>query len=326
MKQAHFVARREARWEQYQAALKALRSNRRKHGEGDPDDFPAQYRRLCNDLALARERGYSLRLIDQLQQWVMRGHALLYRPRARLTSDVQRFFSRDFPALVRAEWRLTLLATVLLFGPMLWLFWQIGTAPEFVYRVLSPDMVEQVERMYARRADVYRSAESELFMFAYYVFNNIGVALRTFAGGLVFGLGSALVLLFNGTHIGAVAAHLSFEGYHETFWSFVIGHGAFELPAIVLAGVAGMRLGTSLLMPGQHTRLQALRLAAGRSVKLLYGVMAMLLLAAGLEAFWSASPAPAGVKYAVGGALWLLVVIYFARAGRGVIAGERRED
>lgn len=317
MKQAHFVNQREASWEQYQAALKTLRARKSNKDGAEPGDFPARYRRLCNDLALARTRGYSLRLIGQLQQWVMEGHAFLYRPRASLGRDFAHFFAREFPALVRVEWRLTLLSFLLLFGPMLWLFWQIGHSPDFVYRVLSADMVELVERMYARDREDARSAESELFMFAYYIFNNIGVSLRTFGGGLVFGLGSALVLLFNGVQLGAVAAHLSFEGYHENFWSFVIGHGAFELPAIALSGAAGMRLGLSLLMPGPFKRLHALRLASKSAVKLLYGVMAMLLLAAGLEAFWSASLAPAAVKYSVGGALWLLVAFYFLRVGRG---------
>lgn len=313
MKQEHFIARREQRWERYRALLKSMRSGHK--SLRTPAQFPALYRGLCNDLALARTRGYSLNLINRLQEWILQGHALLYRPHRSLTRDAVRFFRQEFPGLVRAEWRLTLVCSLLLFGPIVWLFWQIGTTPEFVYRVLDPDTVVQVEQMYARDAGPGRDAETEVFMFAFYIMNNIGVALRTFAGGLVFGLGSVLILLFNGTQIGAVAAHLSFEGYHESFWSFVIGHGAFELPAIVLAGVAGARMGLSLLMPGNLRRIDALRRAAGRAVKLLYGVVAMLLLAAGLEAFWSGSGLAANLKYGIGGALWLAVVAYFALVG-----------
>jgi uncharacterized membrane protein SpoIIM required for sporulation len=75
-------------------------------------------------------------------------------------------------------------------------------------------------------------------------------------------------------------------------------------------------MGLSLLFPGRYGRLTALRRSARRAVKILYGVIVMLLLAAGLEAFWSASPQPAGVKYAVGGCLWLLMLGYFVFAGR----------
>jgi len=313
MRQEQFVARRQARWDHYQDLLKALRTRK---GQARPEDFPEQYRRLCNDLALAQTRGYSLSLIQKLQQWIMSGHAFLYRPRASLARDIGFFFSHEFPALVRLEWRLVAFCTLLLFGPILWMFWQIGTTPEFVYRVLSPELIDSYEQMYSDRPGAGRDAEGELFMFAFYIFNNIGVALRTFAGGLVFGIGSAVILLFNGIQIGAVAAHLSFEGYQENFASFVIGHGSFELPAIVLAGVAGSRMGLSLLMPGNLGRLAALRVSAKRSVKLLYGVMAMLLLAAGLEAFWSGSAVAPETKYVIGTALWLLVIAYFWLAGR----------
>lgn len=313
MKQSAFVVSRQVHWDQYQAHLKALR---RRDRRARLEEFPGSYRRLCNDLALAQSRGYSLSLVARLEQWVMDGHQFLYQPRANMASEIVSFLARGFPTLVREEWRLVLVCSLLLFGPMLWLFWHIGTSPEFVYRVLSPDTVEQYEQMYGSDERRMRSAEDDIFMFAFYIMNNIGVALRTFAGGLVFGLGSFLVLLFNGVQIGAVAAHLSFAGHHENFWTFVIGHGAFELPAIALAGVAGSRMGLSLLLPGRLRRVEALRLAARRAVRLLYGVMLMLLLAAGLEAFWSASAVPAMMKYVIGGFLWLLMFGYFLLAGR----------
>lgn len=321
MKQAAFIASRQARWDHYQALLKALRS-RDRHAR--PDDFPGQYRSLCNDLALAQSRGYSLSLVARLEQWVMEGHQFLYQPRGNLGSEIVDFVRQGFPVLVREEWRLVLVCSLLLFGPMLWLLWHIGTSPEFVYRVLSPDMVEQYDQMYGGEERRVRSAEDDVFMFAFYIMNNIGVALRTFAGGLVFGLGSFLILLFNGVQIGAVAAHLSFAGHHENFWTFVIGHGAFELPAIALAGVAGSRMGLSLLLPGRLRRIEALRLSARRAVRLLYGVMLMLLLAAGLEAFWSASAVAPMLKYIIGAVLWLLMFSYFLLAGRN--RGGKRAD
>lgn len=322
MKQGRFVQSREARWAQYDAQLERLR--RKRGSDADLSDFPARYRALCNDLALARTRGYSLSLVDELEHRVRLGHAYLYRPKSHLGRSIGRFFARDFPAMIRAEWRLVLLACLLLFGPMIWLSWQIAQSPEFVYRVLSASTVEQYESMYGGAKGIQRSAEDDVVMFAFYIMNNVGVALRTFGAGLVFGIGSALILLFNGVQIGAVAAHLSLSGYQENFTTFVIGHGAFELPAIALAGAAGGRMGLSLLFPGPYGRMAALRLGARRAVRMLYGVMAMLLLAAGLEAFWSASALPSQIKYLVGGALWLLVLAYFLFAGRA--GGPPRAD
>ncbi|MGY6632050.1 MAG: stage II sporulation protein M [Wenzhouxiangella sp.] len=314
MNQRDFIQQRQARWDHFDRLLRRL------GGQRDQTvslaDFPAEYRRLCSDLALARSRGYSLGLVDALQRRVIDGHRYLYRPRNALSRELIQFIARDFPAQVRQEWRLTLWCTLLLFGPMIWLFAQIGSSPEFVYRVLSPETVDQVDAMYGGEEGLSRGAGGDVMMFAFYIMNNIGVALRTFAGGLVFGLGSFFILLFNGVHIGAVAAHLSFAGYNENFWTFVIGHGALELPAIVLAGVAGSRLGLALMFPGPYSRLASLRLASRGAVRLLYGVILMLFLAAGLEAFWSASPVPALGKYLIGGLLWLLVGLYFLLSGR----------
>jgi len=315
MKQQQFIAQRQDRWELYQRQLQRLRKQR--GNTEDLAEFPKHYRAMCNDLALARTRGYSLTLVDQLEHQVHQGHAFLYQARNHLGRAIGRFFAHDFPVLVRSEWKLCLVACLLLFGPMLWLFWHIGHSPEFVYRVLSTDTVQQYESMYEGKDGLTRSASDNLLMFAFYIMNNIGVALRTFGLGLVFGIGSAFILLFNGIQIGAVGAHLSFAGYQENFSSFVIGHGAFELPAIALAGAAGARMGLNLLFPGGLSRAAALRVGARRAVILLYGVIAMLVIAAGLEGFWSASSASVSAKYLVGAVLWAFVIFYFVWVGRG---------
>jgi uncharacterized membrane protein SpoIIM required for sporulation len=154
-------------------------------------------------------------------------------------------------------------------------------------------------------------------MFGYYIMHNIGIAFQTFASGLLFGLGSAFFLFFNGLMVGAVAGHLTHIGYGQTFWSFVVGHGAFELSAIALAGAAGLQLGWALIAPGRLPRSEALRLAARKSVLLICGVMLFLLIAAFIEAYWSSTVGVAPTtKYLVGAALWLLVAVYLLFAGR----------
>jgi uncharacterized membrane protein SpoIIM required for sporulation len=106
-------------------------------------------------------------------------------------------------------------------------------------------------------------------------------------------------------------------GYGETFWSFVIGHGAFELTAIALSGAAGLKLGWALLAPGSLSRGEALRVAAKTSVRLIAGVIIFLLIAAFIEAYWSSMSWPAPLtKYLVGAALWVLVAAYLLLAGR----------
>jgi uncharacterized membrane protein SpoIIM required for sporulation len=110
---------------------------------------------------------------------------------------------------------------------------------------------------------------------------------QTFAGGMLAGVGSAWFLGANGVIIGAVAGYLTQAGFGETFWSFVAGHSALELVAIVLSGAAGFKLGLAVIAPGSLSRKAALIAAARPAVRIMYGVAMMFLGAAFVEAFWS---------------------------------------
>jgi uncharacterized membrane protein SpoIIM required for sporulation len=112
-------------------------------------------------------------------------------------------------------------------------------------------------------------------------------------------------------YIGSIAGHLTRLDFVDTFYPFVVGHGAFELTAIVFSGAAGLKLGYSILNPGQFSRLNALRLAGRDAIPMLYGIVLMLIIAAFMEAFWSSNASLAiNVKYTVGAICWLLVLLY----------------
>ncbi|MCD7037532.1 MULTISPECIES: stage II sporulation protein M [Pseudomonas fluorescens group] len=320
MKQSLFESRHQPQWQAFAEHLKQL-----EQGKAKPDDvadFPHQYRRLCQHLALAQERGYSSYLVDPLQQLALRGHQQLYRHRSQLAANVLGFVLADFPRLVREQWRFVLIASLLFFGSLIGIALLVYLFPDLIYSIVSPQQVAEMQGMYDPDASrlgraAERASSEDWMMFGYYVMHNIGIAFQTFAAGLLFGLGSVFFLIFNGLVIGAVSGHLTEIGYGQTFWSFVIGHGAFELTAIALAGAAGLQLGWALIAPRQLTRGESLRLAARKSVQMLCGVMIFLLIAAFIEAYWSSTTAiTPWVKYLVGAVLWLLVIVYLSVAGR----------
>lgn len=320
MKQSLFESRHQPEWEQFAQRLEQLES-----GKAQTDDcvsFPKDYRRLCQHLALAQERGYSSFLIDPLQQLALRGHQQLYRHRSQLGANVLSFILADFPRLVREQWGFVLVAGLLFFGSLFGIGILVYLFPELIYSVVSTEQVSQMQRMYDPTAShlgraAERASSEDWVMFGYYIMHNIGIAFQTFASGLLFGLGSVFFLIVNGLMIGAIAGHLTHIGYGEIFWSFVIGHGAFELSAIALAGAAGLQLGWALIAPGRLLRGEALRLAARKSVQLICGVMLFLVIAAFIEAYWSSMTWPTPlIKYLVGAALWLLVATYLMFAGR----------
>jgi uncharacterized membrane protein SpoIIM required for sporulation len=131
------------------------------------------------------------------------------------------------------------------------------------------------------------------------------------------GVGSLFYLAFNGAYGGAIGGYLTQKGLAQTFYSFVVTHSAFELTAIVLSGAAGLKIGHALLAPGRHTRLQSLVRAARESVVIIYGVVAFLLIAAAIEAFWSSARwIPTYMKYSVAALVWICVLSYLTLQGR----------
>jgi uncharacterized membrane protein SpoIIM required for sporulation len=316
MTQQRFEQAHREEWQ----ALAAWLQTPRAATERPDSDFPALYRRVCHHLALARSRMYSPALIDELHELVLRGHALLYQTPSHTLGRVLRLFTVRFPRQVRRETPLVALAALLFFGPLLTLVVVLQYAPDMVYTVLDPDQVQDLQEMYApgrEKLGRERDADSDFLMFGFYIFNNTSIGFRTFASGLLLGIGTLVVLIYNGLVIGAAAGHLTEIGFTTTFWSFVAGHSAFELTAIVLSGTAGLRLGLAVLAPGRASRLRALREAATRSVPIIAGAAMLFLMAAFIEAFWSSTTWPAPeVKYAVGITLWVAMLLFFATAGR----------
>jgi uncharacterized membrane protein SpoIIM required for sporulation len=281
-------------------------------------DFPELYRQICHHLALVRHRRYGADLELRLNRLVLRGHQQLYRKNDGGLSPVLAFARSGFPRLVRAEKRLIGAAALLFALPLLVMTFLVPRYPELALAVLSPGSIEEMGEQYAPGGSLQagRPVDSDVLMFGYYIRNNIGIAFRTFAGGILGGVGSIFFLVYNGLVIGAVMGHIRQMGYGGRFFPFVVGHGAFELTAIVLAGAAGLRMGLALLSPGRLSRGQAL-LAAGRiSIRILYGAAVMLVFAAFLEAFWSPMSLPAATKYGIGAILWGYVFSYFLLAGR----------
>lgn len=326
MRQEHFIARHRASWDAFEQWLgargeKPARSrDRLAPGALRDEDVPALYRRLCQQLALARRRGYSPQVTGRLQDLMQRGHNVLYRSAPVRWRAALSFLGAGFPRLVRAEWKCMLASLVLFAVPLLGVFFALQWRPELVHTIFSPQQLAEWEKMYdpaERTWRIGRDSGSDVAMFGHYIFNNVSIGFRTFASGLLAGVGSALVLVMNGVLFGAVAGHLHQIGYGGTLWRFVAGHAAFELTAIVIAGGAGLRLGLNLLAPGNRRRRDALIEAGRRGGLLCLGVLAMLLAAAFVEAFWSSiGSIPAAVKFSVAGVLWAAVLVWLWRGGR----------
>lgn len=308
MKQQSFEQQNQQSWQTIESQLDKPEKNQ------DSAKFAESYMTICQHLALAKQRLYDPVLVERLNKLVMRLYRELYRYRSESRLNFYAFFVRDFPlAIYRHRYFIALAMLVSVVPGVfagLWVYFDDSA----IYSVLDNTSVRQVEDMYDPAARILgrdRESDTDIFMFGFYIQNNIGVAFRCFAAGILAGIGTLFVLFFNGLHIGSVAGHLTRLDYVDTFYPFVITHGAFELTAIVFSGAAGFKLGYAVLQPGSYKRLDAIKLAGRESIPMVYGTVLMLIIAAFIEAFWSSSATlPINVKYTVGSLCWFLVLLY----------------
>jgi len=283
--------------------------------------FPANYKKLCNHYALAKSRQYSPVLVARLHHLVLLGHQCLYTSKRSWFRNALVFIAAGFPQAVRQNARYFYLSLLIFLLPATVAGYFTYTDPVMIYSIMDDRQVSRMEYMYDPQnkkpgRDMERTAETNVKMFGFYIRHNISIGFRTFAGGMLFGVGTVFSLFYNGIILGGISGHLSHAPYGMVFWPFVAGHGSFELTAIIISGAAGIILASGLVMPGNLTRGSALRKVAPASLQLVMGAAMMLVIAAFIEAFWSPSSLPPEVRFAVAGLLWSLVILYFIFAGR----------
>jgi len=317
-----FASRRQSDWSRLEqlvhiVALKGYRGLSR----GDIVTIPPLYSDACADLASAQAARYSAPLVDYLLSLTATGHTVLYGVAAREGQTGSRAATvkamlEAFPRAVRARHRSMLLSAVLFLGPFLVGAMVAFRNPDFAFRIVPESTLRPLTEAYAKGFDAGRAAGEGALMAGFYVNNNVGIALRCFALGIFGGLGSAFYLVDNGLSIGAVLGYVSSQGAGSNILTFIVGHGSLELTAIVLAGGAGLSLGWSIVSPGNRTRAASLQTAGKDVAVIAFGAAVMLLMAAGIEAFWSGSSVPSSVKRVVGAVLWSIVLSYLLLVGR----------
>ena len=313
--QDEFVARRKPDWDQLELLL-GESTAWHKLPPRSISRAAALYRAVCADRMRAQAAGYGGELLTLLDGLAARGHNALYSAPPYRLRAVWELVRADFPRALRRHARLFMLALGLFLLPGLTGFGLSYKSRSFALGLLSPEMAEQMEEAYAEGFNKGRSESSDTMMAGFYVYNNVGIAFRCFATGVLFGLGSMFFLVYNGLQMGAVAGLLTASGRGFNLLTFVATHGAFELTAIVIAGTAGLVMGYALVDTRGRRRFDSLRARARDIVHLVMGAALMLLLAALIEGFWSPSAIPPAVKLSVAAGLYLLVAAYLALAGR----------
>jgi uncharacterized membrane protein SpoIIM required for sporulation len=271
------------------------------------------YRQTAADLSVAREDPASAPLARYLNALIGRSHNLLYAggtPRAR---GIGHFYANVFPAIFRDTLPYTLAATVLFAAGLLGGAAMTLADPAFARVVLGGQMMDTIERgqMWTHSIVAVKPMASSAIMS-----NNLTVSFSAFAGGLLGGIGSVYMMVFNGVLMGVIAVACERADMSLSLWSFVAPHGVLELPAIFVAGGAGLLLAKGLLAPGLLSRRESLVESAAQAVRLVLGVIPLLVVAGLIEGFISPSDAPVATKFAIGAAGLIVLAGYVSLAGR----------
>lgn len=272
------------------------------------------YRQTAADLSAAREYAANAQLAAYLNQLLGRAHNLVYAARPARTRSVLTFYARTFPRIFRETWLYTAAATALFaVGAIAGVVLSISD-PGFQRFVLGGAMIDTIDR---REMWTHSILSVKPLASSAILTNNLSVAFSAFALGMLAGIGTIYIMVFNGIMIGVIGAACHRAGMSVPLWSFVAPHGALELPAIFIAGGAGLLLARGILAPGLLPRRDALAESGAAAIRLLLGVFPLLIIAGVIEGFLSPTPLDPALKFASGAALFILLVLY-------VTAGARR--
>lgn len=318
MNERDFVSKKRADWDRLAGLIE--RANRRRGlralSREDVLEIGPLYRRVSSDLAYARARAVSEDLVAHLNSLVGRAHALLYETESSGSAarSALNFYVTDFPTLLQRHFRLFLVTMSIALAGGLLSYWLVIHQPERLSLFVPPGFESSVEAWKSGKMKQEPLVEGA----SWYMTHNYQVGMITFASGFLLGIPTASMLFDTGTMMGALAALMAQVHQMHNFWPGVLPHGIAELTAIFICGTAGFLIALSLLLPGERTRADALKIAGLNAIKLVLGSIPLFVFAGVIEAMFSRlDGVSANVRYAfsaVNGVLWYLY-LFLPRRG-----------
>jgi uncharacterized membrane protein SpoIIM required for sporulation len=311
-----FINERKNNWQRLEELLAALeKSSIRGLPRAEVREFGELYRRAATDLAIARAETRDPKLVNYLNSLVIRAHGKIYRADNQGLGLLWKFFAQDFPQTFRKTWRYSFLAFAVFLVFACFSF--VLCYNDFNFA----DVLGLSEARYAAQSNTHwwlSLNEANQLGSSQILTNNIRVAFTAFAYGAFFGIGTILVMAFNGLHVGGVlgVCYKVNPAFGFDLVTFMVGHGVIELSCIFIAGGAGMLIGYSIINPGDRTRTDALKKNGLDAVRLAIGCAFLLFIAGIIEGFLSPSDLPVPVKFGTGILTGIAMYSYLLLVGR----------
>lgn len=321
----HFLAASQPHWTELETVLNGLENQPRlKLSLEQVIRFHELYERAAADLARLASCTSDPATRRYLESLVARAYSEIHETRERRSRlRPWQWFFQTLPQTFRRQVRafyLTVVITLLgcLFGGGALL---IDPESRHVTMAFGHDQMTPEERVHeeetagADRLDGMKTSFS-----AYLMTHNTKVSIFTLALGMTWGVGTILMLFYNGVIMGAIAVDYVQAGQTKFLLGWLMPHGVIEIPAILIAGQAGLLLAHALIGWGNRTPLtQRLREVSPDVATLIFGVAIFLVWAGIVEAFFSQYHEPVlpyVAKIAFGAIELVLLTVFLAWSGR----------
>jgi len=311
---AQFINEKRPRWEALERLLQMVET----HGLGvlsvqQGQELIRLYRLASSDLVWAQTHADFSEMVGYLNRLVARTYAQV-APRQKLGfAALFRFLLEGFPRLFVREFRFFLLAVGLFLGGAGFGYLAAHANPELAHHVIPADHVHVDPAERAEREAAGRVAPGDMqAVFASFLFtHNIQVAILCFCAGLTLGIGTALLLFFNGVLMGGLAWVYVQKGLFAWFCAWILPHGIPEITVICIAGAAGFVLARGIVSPKGHRRSFALYEESKVATKLLLGTFPLFVYAGVIEATLSQiHPPQLSIAFKLGFALFAGLLVY----------------
>src|SRR3954470_22518824 len=284
-----FLATNQASWDRLATLVGRASRQVRRLSADELEEMVSLYEHTATQLSYARTTYRDPALTATLSSLVARAGAVVYGSRPRTLRALGQFFAVTFPAAVWYSRRFVAVSAALLLVPAFAVGLWVASSP----RAVEATGPKAVREAYVNQdfEQYYRSAPAS--QFASQVFtNNVQVSIYAFAAGIAFCLPTAFILLINGANVGVAGGLFASVGQQGKFWGLILPHGLLELTAVFIAGGAGLRLGWTLIDPGDRTRRDALADEGRRALAIVAGLVVVFLAAGTIEGFVTGSSLP----------------------------------
>ena len=278
MKETRFIAQNKEKWKESENLLE--------DSVKDPEKLSSLFTQVIDDLSYSRTYYPNRSVRVYLNKIAREYFSHIYSHQKRRRNTFRHFWLDELPQIVYDSRRALLLSLIIFLASAAIGIFSAMNDPQFASTILSEGYVAMTKANIEKGDPmaVYKEGH-QIDMFLGITFNNLMVAFRTYVFGIFLSIGTIAILLYNGIMVGCFQFFFVERGLFAESALAIWMHGTLEISSIILAGGAGLTLGSGLLFPGTYSRLQAFQITAMRSLKLMLGISPIFVLAAIIESF-----------------------------------------